>query len=469
METLYSKIDLNSLATRYTGKLLRRNEIHLPSDLFSHLLHQGFFCEIQAIYQTRFHTKCRRCGNQKKHLFATFPCSKCKMHHLYCRKCIMMGRISECEPLYMWKGNEPQWPVHKNPCTWDGTLTPHQQHAANRIVSAIEKRKQLLIWAVCGSGKTEMLFPGITHALKQGQRICIATPRADVVQELYPRLQASFQNVHIQALYSGSHDNEGTAQLVIATTHQLLRYKHAFDLMIVDEIDAFPYHADVSLPFAVNRAKKQMSSTIYLTATPRKDQKQLIKQNKLLHEFVPIRYHNNPLPVPKLILSLSLQKSLQKNHLPKQMNTWLKKRTNRKRQLLIFVPTIFIAIHLQKYTRQALLNASLITSENDVMFVHAEDPHRSKKVEMFRKKNVYALITTTILERGVTFPSIDVAVIHAGHDVFDEAALVQMAGRAGRSAEDPRGEVVFFHDGKTKAMIQAVHSIQAMNRRAGFI
>lgn len=55
----------------------------------------------------------------------------------------------------------------------------------------------------------------------------------------------------------------------------------------------------------------------------------------------------------------------------------------------------------------------------------------------------------------MTFPSIDVAVIGADHEVFDEAALIQIAGRAGRSADDPDGDVTFFYNVKTKAMVKA--------------
>lgn len=60
-------------------------------------------------------------------------------------------------------------------------------------------------------------------------------------------------------------------------------------------------------------------------------------------------------------------------------------------------------------------------------------------------------------------------VLDAGHDVFDEAALVQIAGRAGRSHEDPTGEVLFLHDGKTNAMVEAVQSIKKMNKRGSML
>src|SRR5699024_6521021 len=112
---------------------------------------------------------------------------------------------------------------------------------------------------------------------------------------------------------------------------------------------------------------------------------------------------------------------------------------------------------------------SFPTRRSSDLYVHADDEQRKEKVRQFRNKEITTLITTTILERGVTFPSVDVAILDAGHVVFDEAALVQMAGRAGRSADDPTGEVVFFHDGKTKAMVDAVRSIQEMNKRGGFV
>lgn len=459
----------NFLTSRYAGKLLLRNEFQINSKLFSYLIHQKQIQPVKPIKKTSFTIQCHRCGNNKKYLFGVYPCHLCSEEHYYCRKCIEMGRVSECEPLYRWTGEQPTWLRHKSPCTWKGQLTSYQEKAANRIIQAIyHKEHELLIWAVCGSGKTEMLFPSITKALQLGKRICIATPRSDVVRELLPRLQSAFANIHIQGLYSGSRDNDGTAQLIISTTHQLLRYENTFDFMIIDEIDAFPFHADPSLPFAVNRAKKTNSTTVYLTATPRDEQKSLINQRKLAHQFIPVRYHNHPLPVPQMKMTFSLTKDLTNNEPPKSFISWMRKRKNINRQLLIFVPTISMAESLQETTAHTLLKEDLINSRDELIHVHSNDPSRSEKVEMFRKKKITVMITTTILERGVTFPSVDVAIFHAGHEVFDEAALVQIAGRAGRSADDPTGDVILFHDGKTRAMIKAIKSIQKMNERAGF-
>jgi competence protein ComFA len=75
-------------------------------------------------------------------------------------------------------------------------------------------------------------------------------------------------------------------------------------------------------------------------------------------------------------------------------------------------------------------------------------------------------LTTTILERGVTFPNIDVAVVGAEDDTFTESALVQIAGRVGRSPQFPTGDITFFHYGITRAMIRARNQLLRMNRQA---
>jgi len=462
--------NLKKLSNQYDGKLLLEKEISIPTPQFKSLLNRKYFKEIPSITHSKWQIRCLRCNNQTPYLFAKYPCLVCEIEHFYCRNCIKMGRVSSCEPLYEWSGPSFVYPKHKNPCSWGGELTSYQQAAANDIITAIEiGKKEHLIWAVCGSGKTEMLFPGITRALQLGKRICLATPRSDVVRELLPRLREAFHGILIEGLYGASEEKEGKAQIIVATTHQLLRYKEAFEVIVIDELDAFPYHADQSLPFATKRSLTRKGTMIYLTATPRKAEQRKIKRKKLPHTFVPIRYHKHPLPLPKFKTILQLSKQLYEKQNLKFLLSWFKKRQNKDRQVLIFVATIDLADRLIDLLSKLLLEEKIIKNKTEITSVHSKDSDRAEKVMGFREKKLKVLLTTTILERGVTFPSVDVLVLDAGHLVFDEAALVQIAGRAGRSAEDPDGEVVFFHDGKTKAMVEAKKMMESMNRRAGFI
>ncbi|MFG6119993.1 DEAD/DEAH box helicase [Thalassobacillus sp. B23F22_16] len=433
-----------------TGKLLLRNEIPLDNESFQQMESSELLATIPAIEKHPWGYKCRRCGNRKRHLFASLPDGA-----VYCRNCIMMGRVSEKEHLYAYRP-DVQWPKHVDACQWNGELTPAQQHAANQILSAIGKDSlRLLVWAVCGAGKTEMLFPGLNLAFAQGKRVCLATPRADVVQELLPRFQSAFPSVEIQALHGTSDDKSGSAPFIIATTHQLLRFGRAFDVMIIDEIDAFPFHKDKSLTYAADRATKETAARIYLTATPRPKHEREIARKRLPVVFVPRRFHGHPLPVPQFITAFDFRKTLKHRELSPKILNWLKKRVNADRQLLIFVPTIEDAV---------IVTDILSFYIPSITSVHASDPERSQKIQSFRDKSYETLVTTTILERGVTFPSVDVLVFDSGHHVFDQAALIQIAGRAGRSPDDPDGEVIFFHQGKTEAMVKAVETIWKMNK-----
>lgn len=427
------------------------------------LIDQRYIESIPSMTKNLFKVMCNRCGNQTQSLIGKIDCKRCDRTHSYCKKCIQMGRVLECTPMYQWIGPQFTYPPQMNACNWDGTLTNAQQRAADRATQSVIEKSNLLIWGVCGAGKTEMLFPAITKAIELGERICLATPRSDVVRELTPRFQEVFPTISIQSLYAGSENVFEGAQLTISTTHQLIHYSHTFDTMIIDEVDAFPYHGDDMLPFVTHRAVKKNSTTIYLTATPRKDDVTNMKNGTLPFVFVPRRYHGIDLPVPTFQLSFQLQSSLQVGKLPPSFYQWLQQRTKKERQLLIFVPTILLAEKILRHTQASLVKEKAALSEERVTFVHAKDDTRKEKVHQFREKQLDVLITTAILERGVTFPSIDVAIIDAGHEVFDEAALVQIAGRAGRSKDDPSGEVVFFHDGKSRAMVQAKKSIIKMN------
>lgn len=454
------------LAQSLSGKRLLEEEAPIPKKCFDVLRSTKQLIPTPAIETKRTQKKCMRCGNVAMHYFAEYPCGICHQNHTYCRNCIQMGRISECKPLYTWNGTEAYWPKHANPLTWTGNLTIAQSKAAFQLQKAVHERiPSYLCWAVCGAGKTEMLFPAITAALKQGKRIALASPRVDVIRELLPRMKQAFQNVSLEALYGGSEHRTGSAQLILATTHQLMRYDQAFDVLIIDEVDAFPYYLDKSLMHAAKQAVKKQSTTLYLTATPRKNFQLQMKRRKLPHVFVPLRYHGHLLPVPKFKISFRLSHLLTNQKLPNTFRQWLTRRKNPKRQLLIFVPKISMIKELKAVITALLIEVDVISTAEQLQAVYAADKDRELKINEFRERKLQVLITTTILERGVTFPSVDVAVLDAGHDVFNEAALVQIAGRAGRSAEDPNGEVVFFHDGKTTGMEKAKQMILDMNAR----
>ncbi|KQL52978.1 helicase [Heyndrickxia shackletonii] len=434
------------------GRKLLQSEI--PPDL---LEENNLISYQDGITKEKNQWKCTRCGNTNQNLFANYPCARCKQHCTYCRNCIMMGRVSTCTPLIGWNGPDPEIDPEDIPLQWDGQLSKGQQHASAAVVKAIQSNSDMLVWAVCGAGKTEVLFAGINEALRNGRRVCIATPRTDVVLELAPRFRKVFPATTISALYGGSEERHQYAQLVISTTHQLFRFENAFDVIIVDEVDAFPYTFDRTLQWAVEKAARQPSAKIHLTATPStKWQKECMSGNRA-HVTIPARFHRRSLPVPQFKWCGNWRKPIEKGKLPRIVEKWVSDRLQINKQALVFLPNIKLM------EKAAPLFQKL---HPKIESVHAEDQNRKEKVMRMRTKETPILLTTTILERGVTFPNIDVAVVGAEDRIFTEAALVQISGRVGRSADYPTGNITFFHYGQSREMLKAQNHIIRMNQEA---
>ncbi|WP_374702646.1 DEAD/DEAH box helicase [Bacillus sp. V33-4] len=439
------------------GKQLLLDELPFPLHLIQDHYEAGYLIYRKGITMTKNSAKCMRCGNSDTRLFAKFPCARCGEECLYCRKCIMMGRITACTPLVSWTGPDPNFESVQSALLWTGALSEGQSAASTKVIEAVNRNEELLVWAVCGAGKTEVLFAGINEALIEGKRVCVATPRTDVVLELTPRFKKVFPSIEIASLFGGSEDRHLQSQLTISTTHQLLRFYNAFDTMILDEVDAFPYSVDETLQHAVTQSRKPASSMIYLTATPNETWQAQCLAGKRAFVTIPARYHRHPLPVPEFSWCGNWKKLMNKGRLPENVLLWLKNRLDSNKQALLFFPSIDSMEKILPILRK--LNAN-------IQAVHAEDPQRKEKVQAMRDGRVPILLTTTILERGVTFPNVDVAVLGAEERIFTESALVQIAGRVGRSAEFPDGNITFFHYGKTEEMVKARKQIIKMNKEA---
>jgi competence protein ComFA len=336
--------------------------------------------------------------------------------------------------------------------TWSGQLTSLQQEVSTDLVQSFKKGRSRLVHAVTGAGKTEITYQVIAACLKQGERVAFAAPRIDVVNELFPRLTAAFQ---VECgCYHGKSQPLGNEQLIVATTHQLLKFYHAFDLLILDEVDAFPFRGNAVLNYAAQACVKKQAVTIYLTATPEDELLKKAQQGLIDYSCLKRRYHGHLLPEPRC---LYVTKRQLQHPLPGKVQKIMGDALAQARQLLFFVPDLSLLPQFYHLFKKLWPNKRVAT-------VHANDWQRIEKITAFRKGQLDLLVTTTILERGVTFPGIWVIVWQAEAPIFLTSTLVQIAGRVGRSATDPDGLVLFCHHLYSKEMRQAVAQIKYMNR-----
>ncbi|MBO0465982.1 DEAD/DEAH box helicase family protein [Enterococcus plantarum] len=373
--------------------------------------------------------------------------------HYFCPACIQLGRVDTSHEFYHLP--EPN-PVKRTVnFAWEGQLTEGQQAVSNDLLESVKKGESRMIWAVTGAGKTEMLFETIHYSLERGFRVGIASPRVDVCLELFPRIQAVFPEEPTILLHGKMEEQYRYNKLVVCTTHQLLRFFQAFDVLIIDEVDAFPFVDNELLQYGVGQAIKQTSSLVYLTATPTKELTKKTAQNKLKTSILPARYHRRVLPVPKLKWCSKWHEKIKKGNSPRTLVTKIRTLVT-KNDVLIFCPSISLMEKLKEAVEKHFPEVPLAC-------VHSQDPERLEKVLKMRNKEYRILLTSTILERGVTFDGVSVIVLGANHDVFATSALVQIAGRVDRRKEYTAGEVWFLHDGCTKAMKEAIKQIKKMN------
>ena len=404
---------------------------------------------IPSMKKERGQLSCQRCGSQIQESWYL------PVGAFYCRECLIMKRIRSDQELYYFPQERfPQQDVLK----WSGQLTPFQELISQGLLQAVDKKEATLVHAVTGAGKTEMIYQVVAKVINQGGAVCLASPRIDVCLELHKRLQSDF--ACDIALLHGDSDPYFRTPLVVATTHQLLKFYQAFDLLIVDEVDAFPYVDNPVLYHAVNNCVKENGLRIFLTATSTDELDKKVKQGKLKRLSLPRRFHGNPLIVPKPIWLSNFDGYLDKERLSPTLKKYIEKQRKTEYPLLIF------ASEIKKGEKLKVILEKQFPNEK-IGFVSSITEDRLEQVQAFRDGELTILISTTILERGVTFPCVDVFVVEANHQLFTKSSLVQIGGRVGRSMDRPTGELIFFHDGLNHSIKKAIKEIKQMNQEAG--
>ena len=373
---------------------------------------------------------CPRCGNKEEKYIGY------KNGEAYCRKCIIFSGE---------EARDVPHPPKKAPLSLAYKLSEEQSELSRRIVENFVKGVDTLVYAVCGSGKTEISYGVLAYAISHGLRAGFALPRRDVVIELYWRMMKAFPNNKIVAVY-GDHHRRLEGDIVILTTHQLYRYPDYFDLLVMDEIDAFPFKGNDVL---IALYKKSLRGhCVLMSATP---SKAILKEfHKKNHEVLELmtRFHKKPIPVPKVNLSIPLFQTLK---IIKKLREYKKEG----KPCFVFAPTIVLCESLFEKVSLAVKNGS---------YVHSERPDKENVIDDFKKGKLDFLITTSVLERGVTIKNLQVLVFHADNrSIYDSSTLIQISGRVGRKMDSPDCEVVFFAQKQTEEMTDAIRKIEHYN------
>ena len=432
--------------------------------------------------------RCRRCGSDA---VSPYPCYRCGLDACpQCDTCASIGRMTACTELYTLASGVVERRARPGGARGvDGganasgvaggagaprevavrltfPLTPQQERISRALA---EESRDALVWAACGAGKTEVTYEAIRRAVAAGGRALFAVPRRDVVEQLGRRLAGVFSGTEVAALYGGTPERYTRAPIVVATVHQTLRFHRAFQIAVVDEVDAFPLSREPWLLDGLEQALVPGGRMIAMSATPSPALLHVREGAGWALHLLPARHHRQPLPVPETLESAAMRGGGRQGG-----EAWrplllrlVEESMVRGRRVLVFVPAVSLTGVVAGCLREGDARGRGRGRALRVDSVHARDPERSAKVRALEEGRLDVLVSTTVLERGVTVPFLDVVVFAADTErVWDAASLVQMAGRAGRSPADPSGRVVFLAARVTPAMREARETIVRLNRRA---
>lgn len=358
---------------------------------------------------------CPRCNNMSKKFIGL---NKEKM---YCRKCLKL------------KGKEvnKSFNIAEGEYTLDYDLTIEQKKASEFILNSVINNHTCALNAVCGAGKTEIIYPVIKYCLHNNKKVGIAIPRKDVVIELVERIKKDF-NVSVLGVYGGNSEII-EADIIVFTTHQAYRYNNYFDVLIIDEVDAFPYKDNTTLQNVVKKCSKLF---VYLSAT----MPSYIKKDRSIKSYyLNRRYHGHRIPVPRYKICFSYLRGLKRI---------LKK--YKEKVVLVYFPTIRIQNKISKKVKHDYL-------------VNSSSENRKDILRQIKAMNKGIVFTTTVLERGITIKDVQIIVYNADHKLFDKDTLIQIAGRAGRHKDCYTGDVIFLCKNKTRSVLRCIRSIKKCN------
>ena len=135
---------------------------------------------------------------------------------------------------------------------------------------------------------------------------------------------------------------------------------------------------------------------------------------------------------------------------------YIKKQINEKNQVFWVCPLIDDSNFLDYSSVKKKFNKILEKFPNDVGFIHGSlnTDEKGKVLNKFLKKEISILVSTTVIEVGIDFPSANLIIIENANK-FGLAQLHQLRGRVGRGSKQGTC-ILLFKDGLSKNAIKRI-------------
>ena len=240
----------------------------------------------------------------------------------------------------------------------------------------------------------------------------------------------------------------------IDESHQTLPQLHAMSLQdkirkktLIEHGFRLPSAID-NRPLRFEEFEKKINQVIYVSATPRKEEKEkVLKQNKGAN-----RYIVEQLIRPTGLLEPFIEIRPIENQI-KDLVSEIKKVINNKQRVLVITLTKRLAEALSDYLTEEGISCSYLHSEIKTL-------ERPQILKDLRLGKYDVLVGINLLREGLDLPEVElVAILDADKEGFlrSETTLIQTMGRAARHI---KGRVILYAKNITKSMNSAIKEVE---------
>lgn len=453
------------------GEIHRRIKQGIRTEVLEDTLHlltlKGMVSRVPSVkYAANGVMACNRCGHQ--YTVAKVFCTTGQKDCYYCQECLMLGGSKPCEALYAApaKTRPEERTVSSIRLNLDISFSLAQYEAFEGLTRFVRKDSvaECLVWEATGAGRPETVFGAVREVLKRGGRVLFGVPRKDVLVDLVERLEMAFPGVGVAVRYGKMKPFPLTEEIVLASTHQALKYYRSFELVILDESDAFPFRANPILINALRRAKKVDGKLIYMTPTPAPDIYSRAQRGEIKVIQIPSRTHGHPMAIPQALI----EKEFHQDRVFNRMLALIRESIEEDQaQVLVVVPDSEMLARVESWLSEHgdILGVQGFR-ERAFAFTGGHDPQQERKIFSFIRNETSVIVTTGLTVRGDLAPHSNMIVLGCDNDLFDEGYLLQLAGRVGWSEDYPTGRVWFIGSRMTRAMDGAIRKIRLLNDEA---
>ena len=337
-------------------------------------------------------------------------------------------------------------------------LTSSQKKVLNEINKDLESNKRMfrILQGDVGCGKTIVSLLSIANVIESKHQCAFMGPTEVLSAQHFNLAKKLFQYSRIVVEFlTGKTDikkrkvileklKKGEIDLIIGT-HALFQKKIEFKnlgLVVIDEQHKFGVKQRSEL--ALKGGNECDVLLMSATPIPRTMMMSLYgdMDKSIISEKPSIR---------KKIVTLSKpEKKID------ELWPYIKKQINEKNQVFWVCPLIDDSNFLDYSSVKKKFNKILEKFPNDVGFIHGSlnTDEKGKVLNKFLKKEISILVSTTVIEVGIDFPSANLIIIENANK-FGLAQLHQLRGRVGRGSKQGTC-ILLFKDGLSKNAIKRI-------------